>query len=211
MGGRRAGRRRPGANGKRSMASVIKGQIITCIVIVLVIIILKTLNGSLAEQSLETFTSTMARDYTITEVMDSVSVAVKKIGRAPSNIIDSVRNGGKSLNFGPPADGDAVVSVFGQQGRSLKYYFDTGEELQVYAAAGGTVSMLDREQGVLVLSHGNDMQTVYGGITVFYVEELERVKKGQILGSCASEGESALSFELWIDGELADPAEYIDF
>ncbi|MDO4553131.1 MAG: M23 family metallopeptidase [Bacillota bacterium] len=214
MRGRRAYQRRPAgraARRERRLVQVLKGQIITCVVIVAAVILLKTMSGAFAEESIATFQSAMEKDYKVADIVDSAAEAVGQAGNLPSRILTAIREGEKRMAFSAPADGDAAVAVFGQEGKSLRFYYDSGEALQVYAAAGGTVAKADSQGGYVIVNHGNDIQTVYGGLAVIYVEELARVKKGELLGSCASGEEEGLTFELWVDGALADPAEYLEF
>ena len=92
--------------------------------------------------------------------------------------------------------------------------FHSDKEIQVYAAAGGTVSDIgiDAEGNKYIkIYHGNDMTSLYGGCATTYVQPLEKVKRGQIVGSViAGEGQK-LRFEIWNDGKLMDPSDYITF
>jgi murein DD-endopeptidase MepM/ murein hydrolase activator NlpD len=59
--------------------------------------------------------------------------------------------------------------------------------------------------------HGDDIVSIYGGCTHIYVESMEKVKKGQLIASVSPENNGLLSFELWVEDEIVNPADYIDF
>lgn len=84
----------------------------------------------------------------------------------------------------------------------------------IYAAEGGQVKIAHRLGGygnLIVIAHGNGMETYYGHLGKFYVSEGERVTKGQAIGQMGSTGHSTgphLHFEVRIAGRPANPLGY---
>jgi murein DD-endopeptidase MepM/ murein hydrolase activator NlpD len=92
--------------------------------------------------------------------------------------------------------------------------FQSDEELQVFSIGGGIVSEIgvsDQYGKYIKIVHGDDIVSIYGGCSQIYVQSLEKVKKGQLIASVSPENNGYLSFELWVDDEIANPADYIEF
>jgi len=89
----------------------------------------------------------------------------------------------------------------------LVYTAEEGE-LQVYAAAGGTVTeTLDLGDGTFLIriSHGDEAYTDYQGTGTVYTRPLDKVKKGQLIAAVSGD----LFFALTMDGTSVDPLEYM--
>ncbi|NLC44312.1 MAG: M23 family metallopeptidase [Clostridiales bacterium] len=94
---------------------------------------------------------------------------------------------------------------------------DLGDEVR--AALAGKVESIKEDplQGIVItLDHGNDLKTVYIGLsTKDMVKEGQQVEANQVIsGIGRSAGfeitEAAhLHFEVWLDGEIQDPQDYI--
>ena len=194
-------------------------QIIACIIILLLVIVIKKMDIAIANKSLETFHTYLGKEYTGEEILESAKEVFSNVSEIPASVFVSVEEANKRLAFSPPASEAAVISTFGEQSayygqnqygfeRGMKFYSDN--EIQVYAAGGGTVAEVG-EGGYIKVTHGNNVESVYRGCTNIYVVPLEKVKKGQLISSIANEEENVLTFELWIDGEVVNPADYIEF
>lgn len=181
-------------------------QLLVAICILLLIILIKKLNIAVVNETVETLHYQMAKDYSPQDLEETAKAVFSYTKEMPANITEAIRESENKMAFVPPADGAKTVAVFHSGGGS----FTSEEEIQVYAAAGGTVTEIreDAAEGaVIYISHGNDRSTVYKGCGDVYVKPLERVKKGQMIGSVGI-GEK-LDFELWINKEKVNPAEYI--
>jgi murein DD-endopeptidase MepM/ murein hydrolase activator NlpD len=85
----------------------------------------------------------------------------------------------------------------------------------VYAADSGTVIFAGWYGGygnAVIISHGNDITTLYGHNSELYVSEGENVQKGQPISAVGSTGFSTgphLHFEVRSSGEPIDPAPFL--
>ena len=113
-----------------------------------------------------------------------------------------------------------VTSHYGPRRR--RFHYGTDMKLQigdtVYASFDGKVrvrSYQPRGYGYyLVLRHPNGLETVYGHLSEFLIEQDESVKAGQPIGLGGSTGRSTgshLHFEFRFLGNAIDPASIIDF
>lgn len=208
---------------KRHWGATVVKQIMVCIVIVLLVIVIKKMDIAIVNESMETFKAVLSNDYTASELVASAKETVAKIKEVPGSITASFKTSGKRLAFSPPTDEAAVVSTYGEKSnyfgkeesgfeRGMKFSSET--ELQVYAVGGGTVAEISQSSQYgqyIKMTHGNNINSIYGGCTKIYVKPLEKVKKGQLIASISPENNGYLSFELWVDGEIVNPANYIEF
>ncbi|MPN34271.1 hypothetical protein SDC9_181764 [bioreactor metagenome] len=141
----------------------------------------------------------------------------------PESVAAAFQRSGSKLAFSPPTDTEAVVATFGEQpsnSQNEQYGFEHGmkfqseKELQVHSVGGGIVSEIgvsDQYGKYIKIVHGDDIVSVYGGCSQIYVKSLEKVQKGQLIASVSPENNGSLSFELWVNDEVVNPADYIDF
>lgn len=120
-----------------------------------------------------------------------------------------------------PIDNDIkVTSKYGPRRRRMHY----GIDLKVYvgdtirAAFDGKVRIRSSERRgygkYLVLRHPNGLETVYGHLSAFIVDENEIVRAGQPIGLGGNTGRSTgshLHFETRFLGQPINPADIIDF
>jgi len=122
-------------------------------------------------------------------------------------------------SFVMPFEG-RITSAFGPRRRS--FHYGTDVKLQkgdtVVAAFEGKVRVKQYERRgygyYLVLRHPNGLETVYGHLSKFLVDEDETVASGQPIGLGGSTGRSTgshLHFECRFLGQAIDPAEIVDF
>ena len=90
------------------------------------------------------------------------------------------------------------------------YTFSSEEpEMPVFASCGGTVQeILD---GRIVISHGNGLETVYGGCTQVYVQTLQKVRRGELIASIreTEEEHPQLSFQILKEQKAVDIGDYL--
>ena len=90
----------------------------------------------------------------------------------------------------------------------------TGE--MIHAAANGVVVRAGWWGGygkVVVIDHGNGMETRYGHLSRFHVKEGDVIRQGQVIGGMGSTGRSTgthLHFEIRLDGRPLDPQPFLD-
>jgi murein DD-endopeptidase MepM/ murein hydrolase activator NlpD len=90
---------------------------------------------------------------------------------------------------------------------------------QVHAAADGVVEEATTEYSggadhgtVVVLDHGAGLKTFYSHLGSLAVQEGQRVSQGDVLGTQGVTGKTTgphLHFEVWVNGEYADPTLYV--
>lgn len=122
-------------------------------------------------------------------------------------------------SFVMPVNGK-VTSPFGPRRR--RFHYGTDLKLQVgdvvVAAFEGKVRVKQYEKRgygyYLVLRHPNGLETVYGHLSQFLVEEGDNVEAGQPIALGGNTGRSTgphLHFECRIVGKAIDPADIVDF
>ncbi len=122
-------------------------------------------------------------------------------------------------NYTMPTMGN-VTSNFGSRGRRMHYGIDlklqTGDT--VYAAFDGKIRVRQYERRgygyYLVVRHPNGLETVYGHLSKFLVNEEDVVKSGQAIGLGGNTGRSFgshLHFEFRFLGQPINPRELVDF
>ncbi|GIM28938.1 metalloendopeptidase [Clostridium polyendosporum] len=85
----------------------------------------------------------------------------------------------------------------------------------IKSALGGIVKEIGYSNvygNMIILNHGNGIETVYGHCSKIIVKSGETVKKGDIIGKIGSTGRSTgphLHFELRVNGRAIDPSKYI--
>lgn len=86
----------------------------------------------------------------------------------------------------------------------------------IYATADGVVSRSERASGygnLVIINHGNGIETRYGHMSKLIVGSNERVRRGQIIGLMGSTGRSTgshLHYEVRIDGEAVNPMPFVE-
>jgi len=122
-------------------------------------------------------------------------------------------------SFVMPVEG-RVTSNFGPRRRSFHYGTDIKLQVgdTVVAAFEGKVRVRQYERRgygyYLVLRHPNGLETVYGHLSKFLVEEDEYVEAGQPIALGGNTGRSTgshLHFEFRFLGQAINPAEIVDF
>lgn len=122
-------------------------------------------------------------------------------------------------NFAMPTMGH-VTSNFGKRGRRMHYGIDlklqTGDT--VYAAFDGKIRVRQYERRgygyYLVVRHPNGLETVYGHLSKFLVNEEDVVRSGQPIGLGGNTGRSFgshLHFEFRFLGQPINPRDIVDF
>ena len=123
-------------------------------------------------------------------------------------------------DFADPCPGSHLTSEFGWREFRNSYHkgIDLGtgsENIPVYAAAAGTVvtaGWSDSAGYWIVIDHGDGLVTKYMHHKELYVEEGDKVEKGQQIGLSGSTGDSTgnhLHFQLEINGAAVDPLPYL--
>jgi murein DD-endopeptidase MepM/ murein hydrolase activator NlpD len=110
-----------------------------------------------------------------------------------------------------------ITSLFGQRwGRNhngVDFDAETGDP--VYAAHPGTIRYAGWETGfgnLVVIDHGDGVETYYAHNSKFFVEEGDWVDAGDQIADAGNTGRSFGShvhFEIHVDGEPVEPLSYL--
>jgi len=142
------------------------------------------------------------------------TAATAAIGRSADNpdapaSVELPFDNGVSSRFGWRSDPFTGESKF-HRGVDLRATYGT----EVPAAAGGTV-VFAGERGtygnLVVMRHANGVETRYAHLSALEVKEGDVVEAGRAVGRVGSTGRSAaphLHFEVLVNGERVDPAEW---
>ena len=85
----------------------------------------------------------------------------------------------------------------------------------IYAAAGGTITYSGWESGygyLVIIDHGNDVETYYGHCSKLYVSKGQQVNAGDKIAAVGSTGNSTgnhLHFEIRLNGAQVNPQKYV--
>ena len=141
---------------------------------------------------------------------------VNASGFSTSRSTTSVKNLG--ISFVRPVSG-VLTSRFGSRWGSTHTGIDVGAPTgtAIKAAAGGTV-IFSGWKGTLgkliVVSHGNGIQTYYAHCSSLLVSSGATVSAGQVIAKVGSTGRSTgphLHFEIRVNGSAIDPQRYIGY
>jgi len=208
---------------RRNYGTTILKQVLVCIIIVLLVIVIKKMDIAIVNQGIEQIQARLDRDYTVAEIFQSAKDLTAQVREVPESIAEAFQRSGSKLAFSPPADQAAIISTFGektgyfeseQNGFERGMKFQSDHELQVFSVGGGIVSEIGESSHYgkyIKVVHGDDIVSIYGGCSQIYVESLEKVKKGQLIASISPENNGHLSFELWAEEKIVNPADYIEF
>jgi len=209
-------RKRPGrrfAPFKAGTGRTVKRQFLLCILILLMVIGIKKIDVAFVQKAADAVKVQFAHHISIADMGTSTKSALGKIKSGSIDVIATLAGRNKGIEFASPADIGGSLNVTSDGGgKTVEFYSE--KEIQVYAAAGGTVSDIGNDaegNKYLKIQHSNDLSSIYGGCTSTYVKTLDKVKKGQIIGSVAEGDEHVLRFEIWNKGKLTNPADYISF
>ena len=108
-----------------------------------------------------------------------------------------------------------ISQRFGENGghRGLDIAANMGTP--IYAADAGAVTYVGPLGGsglVVIIDHGNGLQTLYGHLSVYYPSAGQAIKRGQAIGKMGSTGNSTgphLHLEITLWGGLVNPLAYL--
>ena len=104
---------------------------------------------------------------------------------------------------------------------SIRNHAHTGLDIatkagtDIKAVQDGIVTFAGTKGGygnLIIIDHGNGIETYYGHCSKIYVKEQDNVKLGEVIGAEGSTGNSTgphLHFEIRKDGEYVNPAKYL--
>lgn len=134
------------------------------------------------------------------------------------SVIYSVGNAsGTSKGFIWPTIGGYVsCGLWGYKGHTGMDIAGCGHGSNIYASAAGTVVKVKWGNtgygNYIIINHGDGIQTLYAHCSNLYVKQGQYVNQGDIIAAMGSTGNSTgthLHFEIRINGQYANPANYV--
>ena len=171
------------------------------------------------ETNLEEFSDveTVVADLYVKKV--EVPKVAKSSGKVNTSANLSYQNVGIGLNLIRPISG-TITSRFGSISRvrsgahtGLDIAASTGTPIK--AAASGTVTFAGTKRAygkMIVISHGNGIETYYGHCSKLYAEVGDKVSQGETIAAVGSTGNSTgphLHLEIRVNGVAYNPQNYV--
>lgn len=215
--------RKPYKRNKRTFNKVIV-QILICIIIVVVVIGLKKADITMTNKILNVVETGINTEYNLKEIPSKTIAVLKKIPQLPLQVAKIISNKDQNIAFSPPIDEGEVISTFGSSydsvtetgsfQRGIDYY--SPKTMDIYSIGDGVVTEVGNSNiygDYIKIRHGQQIFSIYGSCSSIYVNNAQNIKKGDILASVEPSGNDPtyFHFELWVDGEIVDPEEFIDF
>ncbi|MEG0829084.1 MAG: M23 family metallopeptidase [Anaerovoracaceae bacterium] len=146
-----------------------------CIIIVFTFLLAKSVEVPQLNIGSEKIIQQMSKHYSVEEIMTNGSKAVKTIIVTPVTMTNNIISANKENKYGYPMD-----------------QVKEGSSGSVYAVGGGTVSVVGENQQIgkfVKVEHGEEAESIYGNLDNIQVKDLDKVKKGDIIGTFKNTGE----------------------
>ncbi len=215
--GRRHGIRT--AKGKNRLKDNFK-RLIICIIIVILVLIIKNAQFSLARKATEGIKYIITSEFDFKEKLDTLRDLVPAFKDRFQN--NSGSNGSTSSMI-MPVEGPIVSGygmrihpVFNTERKHEGIDIDAQMGDPVKAVLDGIVAEVRQDDyfgNVVVLDHGNQMTTVYAHLGEVAVEEGQQVLQGDLIGSVGNTGITTgthLHFEVRRKGRAVDPVNELE-
>lgn len=149
----------------------------------------------------------------------TTTATTKKVSSRTANATSASAKANIGISFIKPTAGvvsSRYGSRWGKTHKGLDIAASTGTSIK--AAASGTVTTAGWNSGgygyLIVISHGNGVQTYYGHCSSILVKEGQTVSQGDVIGKVGSTGRSTgshLHFEIRVNGTAYNPLNYINY
>lgn len=182
---------------------------------------------SVVEEIKEEFDQDLELDLAVHEVYDSNSLELESVEVAVANINDDevvqekLREKEATVNgvvLHLPLNGNTTItSRFGSRSSGYHTGLDiaTSTGTPIHAVAAGTVIHAEWQGSygkLVIIDHGNGVQTYYAHCNEIYVKEGQTVETGDVISAVGSTGNSTgphLHLEVRVDGEIKNPQNYL--
>ncbi len=192
--------------------SILRKNIAICILIVVLIIIIKSINVPLVDEVFVRVKNIVYNDNSIgTDFI--------------SNILDKddykeVSNSIEDNSFNSPVVNGVIIGYFGEKTneQTNTTFFErginiVGENNVVLCVADGTVDLIGRNttwDKFIKIKHSDNLYTIYANLSEIVVKKGEVVERGRLIGSTNTGEQQFLHFEVWEDNELVNPLNYLN-
>lgn len=202
-------------------------QMAVCILIVLLAILIKSINTPFTNKTGEIINTYLQQEMNFRDAAKQTIKYVKEIPKLPDNAITVFNNftSGKesSIEYIAPIKGQ-IISEYGEsvdpilETKTFQRGLDISvmEGQNIVAASDGEVVEVGEGENLgkyIKIKHEENSFSLYGNCTEIPVIKGQRVKRGEKIARInpTENGDNFLHFELWIDGHVINPREYIDF
>ena len=144
---------------------------------------------------------------------------MKTVAASSANATTASAKVNIGINFIKPTSGvisSRYGSRWGRTHKGVDIAASTGTSIK--AAASGTVTTAGWNNGgygyLIVITHGNGIQTYYGHCSSISVKEGQTVSQGDVIGKVGSTGRSTgphLHFEIRVNGTAYNPLNYVNY
>ncbi|WP_432408920.1 peptidoglycan DD-metalloendopeptidase family protein [Wukongibacter sp. M2B1] len=214
---------RPGTGNKRkpSIATKLLAQILISIIIVLLIIMLKSFNTPITNETSLFIRRIMYADFDYKDSLDKTKEYASKLRDYTIKTVPIFNNLGNNLNLSKPVDG-IIISSYGEKYDPVtnNQTFQRGIDIKatdlkiVKSIKDGVVEQVGESDSLgkfVKIYHGESTFSLYSNLEKAYVKESEKIIRGQRIGEVGNLQNSYLHFELWINDDAVDPELYIDY
>ena len=203
-------------------------QLAFCIVIVLLVILIKTINTPITNKTEEWIDTSLKQEFDLKNSMGKVIKYAREIPELPKRIVSVFQPineiNDSSMNFVPPVNGK-IVSYFGESIDPIlnQKTFQRGidilitESQTIKSIADGEVVEIGQGGSLgsyIKIKHSDELFSIYSNCSIITVEQSQKVSKGQSIAEyniSADKSNPYFHFELWVDGNVVDPLKHIQF
>lgn len=209
---------------KRSFRRTLMNQILWAIIIVAMIILIKSMNLSLTNKAVGTIKETINNDMDMKKValyFDRARVKATEVQEKTISVFSFMSNKRSNIKYVPPIEGE-ITSYYGQSTEpySNTKNFQRGIDMQSYkdtfirSIDEGVVAEVGESDTLgkyIKISHDSDVFAIYSNCSEIKVKEKQNVTKGESIAVFRKDDENYFHFELWVNGDVVDPSDYIEF
>lgn len=188
-----------------------------CIIIVLLVLMVKSLDFSLAQKAADGIRYVVTKEYDFGKGLASLRDVFPALRNRVQNVFNNETEGRTMIM---PADGP-VTSGYGIRVHPVFNTEKKHEGIDIGAAVGSPVRAAldgcveevkedDYYGNLIIIDHGGGVKTVYGHLEDVNVISGQEIAQGEVIGSVGNTGMSTgphLHFEVWKNGKAVDPAD----
>lgn len=215
-------------NRGKTLYKKLLSQVVICIILVLLAILLKTINLPITNKATEAIKTSLSESMNLRGSFNKAIRYAREIPHFPEKAVAFFQNGEmpvhKDISFIPPIQGK-IVSNYGEKYDAMLNVktFQRGIDIEpnqqqdIVAIGPGEVIEIGESSTFgkyIQLQHSNNVISLYANCSEIAVQRGSKLEKGEkigIINVAESEQDKYLHFELWIDGDVVDPAQYIQF